>query len=54
MCKKFRSKCDCEFGWVGDFCDWLFCKVLCKFGLCLNDLMKCECFENYFGLVCER
>ena len=53
-CKKSRSRCECEPGWVGDLCDRSLCRVPCKFGACPNDPMKCECYENYFGPECER
>ena len=53
-CKKSRSRCECEPGWVGDLCDRSLCRVRCKFGACPNDPMKCECYENYFGAECER
>ena len=53
-CKRSRSKCDCEPGWVGDLCDRSLCAVPCKFGACPNDPKKCECYENYFGPACDR
>lgn len=49
-----EGKCQCQNGWIGEFCEQRDCldpKKCAKHGVCLNG--QCYCKNGWFGESCE-
>jgi len=52
----YSGYCDCDEGWIGEYCQTDVCHNYCLYGVCrsLEDLPVCLCDQGYEGDRCER